>query len=166
MPTILTPDVKAFREDSLMNFLSIMTTEVHRLGKRNSVCLLPPWFPAGLDRWERVAEMPFVDEIGSDPYWEKTTPPETVQKNYAEVSLRIQKLCNAYGKEAQMWIKNYHIVAGREEDIEHTTRIAYEAGVRNIFAWSFRGSEYLSWLRSDDPPKVWETQCKAFARCK
>jgi len=166
MPTILTPDVKIFREDSLMDFLSIMTTEVHRLGKRNSVCLLPPWFPAGLDRWERVAEMPFVDEIGSDPYWEKITPPETVQKNYAEVSLRIQKLCNAYGKEAQMWIKNYHIVKGHENDVAESTRLAYEAGVRNIFAWSFRGSEYLSWLRSDDPPKVWETQCKAFARCK
>jgi hypothetical protein len=30
------------------------------------------------------------------------------------------------------------------------------AGIDNIFAWSYRGTETLSWLKSDDPDKVAE----------
>jgi hypothetical protein len=48
MPTTFTDDVKRHRENSLMDFLTDMTAHVHALGKRNSVCLLPPWFPQGL----------------------------------------------------------------------------------------------------------------------
>ena len=28
------------------------------------------------------------------------------------------------------------------------------AGIDNIFAWSYRGTETLSWLKSDDPDEV------------
>lgn len=165
MPSILTPEVKNFREQSLISFLESVTAEVHRYGKRNSVCLLPPWFPAGLDAWEDVAKIQSVDEIGSDPYWEKTTSTEEIKKNYAEVSTKIKTLTDIYQKENQMWIKNYHIVAGKESDVEIATQESFNAGIRNIFAWSYLGSEYLSWLRSDHPKKVWETQVRAFAKC-
>ena len=165
MPEALTDDVRIFRENSLVDFLTEMTAAVKAHGKRNSVCLLPPWFPGGISDWARIAAIPSVDEIGSDPYWEKDTPAADVVKNYTDVSARLARLCREHGKEAQMWIKNYHIVRGQENDIEEATRIAYDAGIRNIFAWSYLGSEYLTWLRSDDPRKVWETQCKGFARC-
>ncbi len=164
MPETLTPEVKNFREKSLLRLLESLTKKVHECGKRNSVCLLPPWFPAGLDRWEDVAALQPVDEIASDPYWEKETPTAEIQKNYAAVSARIHALAGEYGKESQMWIKNYHIVAGKENDAAIATEASYRAGIRNIFAWSYRGSEYLSWLRSDDPEKVWKTQCEAFAQ--
>lgn len=166
MPLSLTPEVETFRENSLIDFLNEMTEKVHRLGKRNSLCLLPPWFPAGIENWNRIAELPFVDEISSDPYWEKTTPSETIKENYREISKRLLSLAQKYNKDAQMWIKNYHIVEGKESDVRLATEEAYNAGIRNIFAWSYRGSEYLSWLRSDNPELVFETQIHALENLK
>ena len=154
------------RQQSLISFLAFLTEEVRKLGKRNSVCLLPPWFPAGLENWDEVAELPSVDEVGSDPYWEKGDTLEKVQKSYGEVSLRIADLAEKHGKEAQMWIKNYHIEAGTEHFITEATQIASSAGIKNIFAWSYLGSKYMDFLRSESPETVWKTQIKAFSLAK
>jgi len=166
MPFTLTPEVLQFREDSLIDFLNEMTLHVHKFGKRNSVCMLPPWFPAGLDDWDRVAELPAVDEIGSDPYWEKHTELSTISVTYRDVSMRTLATAERHGKAAQMWIKNYHIVAGTESSVTQATQAAFEAGIRNIFAWSYLGSSYLSWLRSDRPELVWQLQNEALQRCR
>lgn len=158
MPLERTPQVEAFRQASLVNFLAEMTAAVHRHGKRNSVCLLPPWFPAGLEDWDAVAALPHVDEIGSDPYWEKGHTRAQVLESYTEVSQRIAALGKRHGRATQMWIKNYHIEAGTEDFVALATTTAHAAGIRNIFAWSYLGSSYMSWLRSDHPEKVWEIQ--------
>lgn len=161
MPGSLTRDVKTFRENSLVEFLAEMTDDVHARGKRNCVCLLPPWFPAGLDCWDRVASLPAVDEIACDPYWERGASEESIRKTYAEVSERIFRLAKRFAREPQMWIKNYQIASGRENDIRIATDEAKTAGIENIFAWSFKGNAYLSALASDDPETVWKTQVEA-----
>ncbi|MDR2580813.1 MAG: hypothetical protein LBC85_07455 [Fibromonadaceae bacterium] len=166
IPETLSEKFNAFRQRSLVSFLSFVTEEVHKFGKRNSVCLLPPWFPAGLENWDEVAALPCVDEIGSDPYWEKGDALERVQKIYGETSVRIADLAKKYGKEAQMWVKNYHIEAGTEHFIKEATEISVNAGITNIFAWSYLGSKYMDWLRSDNPELVWETQIKALSLAK
>jgi hypothetical protein len=160
IPNVLNNEFNAFRQRSLISFLSFLTEEVHKFGKRNSICLLPPWFPAGLENWDEVAKLPFVDEIGSDPYWEKGDTLEKVIKTYSEISLRIADLAKKYGKEAQMWVKNYHIEAGTEHFAVEATKIARNAGIKNIFAWSYLGSKYMDCLRSDNPELVWETHHK------
>jgi len=166
MPQNITETVKIFRENCLVDFLKVMTERVHGYGKRNSVCMLPPWFPAGLDDWDQIAALPSVDEIGSDPYWEKDSTLESIPKNYTEVSERIARLAAQYGKEGQMWVKNYHIVDGTEHLVKEATEASYKAGIRNIFAWSYLGSSYLSWLKSDRPELVWQIQCEALQNCQ
>lgn len=161
MPNELTLEVKKFREDSLVDFLCEMTGDVHARNKRNCVCMLPPWFPAGLDNWERLAKLDSVDEIACDPYWERGASEKSIRESYAKTSERIFQIARQCGKEPQMWIKNYQIEKGREEDVAVATEEAVKAGIRNIFAWSYRGNAYLSWLASDDPDAVWKTQIRA-----
>ena len=161
MPVALTEEVKKFREDSLVDFLAEMTADVHARGKRNCVGMLPPWFPAGLDDWEQIAKLPSVDEIACDPYWERGDSEEKIRLNYAQISKRIASIAKTFGKEAQMWIKNYQIESGRENDIAIATEEARRAGIQNIFAWSFKGNAYLSWLTSDNPEQVWKIQSEA-----
>ena len=154
------------KQQSLISFLSFLTEEVHKCGKRNSVCLLPPWFPAGLENWDEVAKLPCVDEIGSDPYWEKGDTIEKVRHDYKEVSEKVANLAKIHNKEAQMWIKNYHIEAGTEHFAKEATEIAAGAGIENIFAWSYLGSKYMDWLRCDNSELVWKTQIKALSLVK
>lgn len=164
MPQERTADVESLRQASLVDFLAEMTAAVHARGKRNSVCLLPPWFPAGLEDWDAVAALPHVDEIGSDPYWEKHHDADHVRKSYDEVSARIADLGKRHGRATQMWIKNYHIVAGTEEHVRIATESAYTQGIRNIFAWSYLGSAYMSWLRSDNAQAVYDLQTSTLRR--
>ncbi len=147
-------DVKQFREDSLIGFLKEMCDDVHAHGRRNCVCMLPPWFPAGLDDWGKVASLESVDEVASDPYWEKGASEEWVREKYAITAARLVEVATKYGKATQMWVKAYQIEAGRENDLAIAVEESRKAGIGNIFAWSYRGTETLSWLRSDDPDAV------------
>lgn len=63
-------------------------------------------------------------------------------------------MAKQYGKAVQMWIKAYQIEAGREKDLAIAVEESRAAGIDNIFAWSYRGTETLSWLKSDDPDAV------------
>lgn len=161
MPSELLPDVRAFREDTLAEFLAEMTEDVRSRGKRNCVCMLPPWFPAGTEDWDRIAKMESVDEIACDPYWERGASEAWVKEHYAETSRRIFETSRRFGKSGQIWIKNYQIEKGRENDIRIATAEAIRAGIDNIFAWSFYGNAFLSWLASDDPAAVWKAQVEA-----
>lgn len=154
MPENLTDDVLRFREDSLIDFLKEMTDHVHKLGKRNCVCMLPPWFPAGLDDWSKVARLEGVDELASDPYWERGAAEEWVREKYAETANKLTTIARQFNKATQMWIKAYQIEAGRENDLAIATHESLTAGIDNIFAWSYRGTETLSWLKSDNPDEV------------
>ena len=53
-----------------------------------------------------------------------------------------------------MWVKAYQIEAGRENDLAIAVEESRKAGIDNIFAWSYRGTETLSWLKSDNPDEV------------
>lgn len=161
MPNQLTAQVLEFREESLIDFLKFSTELVHSLDKRNSVCMLPPWFPAGLEDWDRIAALTSVDEIGSDPYWEKSTPLSEIGPMYSTTCQKLLASAKRHGKEPQIWIKNYHIIQGTEDSVTLATQASIESGIRNIFVWSYMGSEYMSWLKSDHPQKVWALQCKA-----
>lgn len=154
MPAELTEDVKLFREQSLIEFLDEMTQDVKSRGKRNCVCMLPPWFPAGLDDWSKVASLDAVDEIASDPYWERGASEEWIREKYRETANKLVEVASRYAKSVQMWIKAYQIEAGRENDLAIAVEESRAAGIKNIFAWSYRGTETLSWLKSDNPDEV------------
>ncbi|MCF0216151.1 MAG: hypothetical protein HUK21_06720 [Fibrobacteraceae bacterium] len=157
----LTDKVKLFRENSLIDFLKEMTEHVHQLGKRNCVCMLPPWFPAGLDDWLKVAALPSVDEIASDPYWERGATEEWVRTHYRETADKLVSVAHTCHKDVQMWIKAYQIEEGREDDLAIAVEESLKAGIKNIFAWSYRGTETLSWLKSDNPEAVAKTYRKS-----
>ncbi len=166
MPASLSERLQEFRQESLLEFLDKMTKRVKAKGKRNSLCLLPLTFNDGISHWEPFAELEALDEIGTDPYWQKGDSINEISKSYHEHSVKILELAQKNHLEAQMWVKNYHIQAHNEDSVSAATWAAFNEGVRNLFAWSFKGSQYMSWLASDDPEKVWEIQCDAFFECR
>jgi hypothetical protein len=162
MPNSLTDSVQAFRHLSMVRFLTDMTEYAHNKGKRNSICLLPSHFNDGVTSYEEIASIPWVDEIATDPYWEKGARTTAISQTYKQASKELLDLCQKHGKDAQIWVKNYHINKNCEDGVVAATWAAFNEGIRNIFAWSYKGSAYMSWLRSDDPEKVWELQTQTF----
>ena len=164
MPRNRTEDVLDFREYSLIDFLSEMNAFAREKGLENDVCMLPPSFQLddGIRDPEKVAQIPSVDVLATDPYWEYDDPEDLVKERYLKDSKIIKTLAKKYNKQSEMWIKNFKVKAGTEHFVTRTTEISAEAGVDRIFAWSYLGSAYMSSLRSDNPYLVFDLQGEVF----
>jgi hypothetical protein len=70
VPAELTPEVRAFREASVGDFLREMVAHVAARGGRSAVCLLPAVEGLhGISDWDAVASLPGLTTLVTDPYW-------------------------------------------------------------------------------------------------
>ena len=167
MPRERNETVLEFRHSSLLSLLDWASSEAHSAGMKNSVCILPPslnW-NGGLRDPEAVFRLPAMDVVGTDPYWQYEKDSGRVREVYSKNASLLARLARKYGKEAEIWIQNFRIAAGNERLVEVATRAGYRSGVRRIFAWSFRGSAYMSYIRCENPDAVFHAQARAFAWC-
>ncbi len=165
MPTELTPEVMEFRFQSIAQFLQKLARKAKELGMKTAVCMLPREHEA--EHWERIFSMPEIDIVGTDPYWvPRGLTGEDVYKHVRKFADMVMELAKKHGKEPQIWIQLFRIPAGHESDIEIAVQAARDAGVKNLAAWSFRGTSYMSYIRSDNPELAWATLLKAYRKAK
>jgi len=162
MPSEETDDVKTFKMDMLREFLEMLTGWVASEGKRNALCLAPHEAPDHVEeRWMRFADLPDIEVVGTDPYWMWNKQPVEIVAAYSRA---MRRMCEAVGKQPQIWIQVCRIVAGREGEIARAIELAAGQGIRNLAAWGFEGCAHESWLRCDDPEKAWSTAVEGFGR--
>jgi hypothetical protein len=166
LPEKFTPEVHRFRHDSVIDFLRELCQLVKSAQRKNAICFLGEQEDKDKEQgfWARVAEMDCVDIIGTDPYWwSKKMDIRDYVKGPAEM---IARLAETYGKEGQMWVQNFMITPQTEEYIRTAIRTFYEAGIRNIAAWSYWGAGYMAWLRSEQPERVWNILGEEYSRLR
>ena len=162
MPAELTEDVLDFRHRSVLDFFAEMTAFVHAKGKQNVLCLMPATDARFGDKnWEDFAALEHLDNLGTDPYW--FGRPVQVQAYVREWAERLLSVCQRHGKEHHLWIQAFRVPAGREVEIVMAAEAAYAAGIRNIAAWGFRGSEANDY-RAARPEIAWQAVGEAFRR--
>ncbi len=162
MPTEMTEDVTDFRHSSVLDFFAEMTEFVHAKGGRNCVCLMPSTDARFGDKnWDDFAALPYVDNLGTDPYW--YGQPVQVQAYVSEWSRKLLETCNRHGKDHHLWLQSFAVPAGREIEIVMGAEAAYAAGVRNLAAWGFRGSDANDY-RAQRPEVAWQAVGEAFRR--
>lgn len=145
-----------FREETIVEFLTALCDYAHGKGVRNAVCLLPHKERRyGVVDWSKVAAISSLDIFGTDPYWIWFNKP--VAEFVGDFSREVMQMAQRFHKEPQIWIQNFKIPAGRENEIREAVAVAHAAGVRNFAAWSFYGTAYMSYIKPDDPQKVWDT---------
>lgn len=161
LPGALTPEVREFQEHSLYLFIKELTAFAKSLGVRNALCLLPEWgAPTAVERkWEKFASLESIDVFGTDPYW------LWAGRSFSEFEFFVQtvkQLAERFNKEPQIWVQACKVRAGEEPWVGKAVRTAYRLGIRNILAWSYLGTAYMSCVRSDQPEKVWAELVQAF----
>ena len=147
--------LKIFREESIFSFLKELMDFAKALGGRNALCLMPQWNDkeGQLQRWERYLELESLDVFGTDPYW--IGHGKRID-DFLFYVRGLKCLCDAYDKEAQIWVQVFKIGAGDEDKVARSIEIAHREGITNICAWGYRGSAYMSAIRCDDPGLVWQ----------
>lgn len=158
---------KKFQDDCLLRFLRTVIRHCSRLGLKSSVCVLPHKDARDRGFWARVAAIPGIVSLGTDPYWSSAGPAATkkhLNGFFSESARALVELARGQEWEPHLWIQNFRIRRGRESDIEDAVRIAAEQGIRDIAAWSYYGGFFMSSLAADDPAAVWRALGRSFAR--
>ena len=170
MPTVMDADVAKFRADVLLEFHIFITEYAHSLGLKNVICLMPyqltgmtnddPLLAMNVDR---LCEIPYIDSIGTDPYWVGTG------RNPYEYTYNSTKACvetaDKFGKDHNLWIQTYRNPMGKEEEIVEAFHAAYDGGARTILTWSYMGGESNTY-RAECPERAWLKTVEANRRIK
>lgn len=154
MPTTLTPEVAAFRETCLVEFIADLVGHVASIGGRSTVCLLPlTEGTLGLSDWSAVAALPGLDTLATDPYWQAFGRP--VVPFVTEFAQRLAALSVEHGVGAQLWIQGFHLGPEDEGDIRAAVAAARSAGVSDLWTWGYEACGHMTYLGTREPEKVW-----------
>ena len=163
MPTALTPEVAAFREASLVDFLGDMVAHVATRGGRSTICLLPVVEGAqGVTDWDAVASLPGLDTFATDPYWNCFDQPavpfvERFARLLAETSAR-------NGVSSELWVPSFRLTAADVPDLEAAIAVARAEGVTNLWTWGYEACKHMSHLATPDSDVVWRAVTNALVR--
>jgi N-acetylmuramic acid 6-phosphate etherase len=155
LPRELTPDVRAFREASVADFLREVVADVAARGGRNTICLLPATEGTqGISDWDSVASLPGLTTFATDPYWKHWGEPAGPFVNRFAQLLR--ETCDRHGVGAQLWVPSFGLTREEIPDLEDAVAGARAAGIDDLWTWGYEACGHMSHLATPDSPLVWE----------
>jgi hypothetical protein len=196
MPREFGPEVKAFREWSLLDLLTELCRAGREQGLRNALCLLPTdlpqhGFPEPQERLERALAKRLVDappgaveammHIGVGDYRQAAAIPDLdifgCDPYWYLFGTEAEAFMRAYGgaaKEAaeengrglQLWVQAFRVPEGREDELRTGLRVAEELGATHVAAWSFRATESMSAIACARAEVVWGVVGEEFRRLR
>jgi hypothetical protein len=155
MPVVLTDEVRAFRDQVLVELLDDVVGHVAALGGRSTVCLLPP-VPgehAGIEAWEPVAAITGLDTLATDPYWSFFGQP--VEQFVGGQAARVARLAHAHRLTPQIWIQGFKLAPEQGGEIARAVAAARAAGVDDLWTWGYEACAAMTYLDTRQPQRVW-----------
>ena len=155
LPTELTPEMQAFREASVVDFLRDVVAHVAARGGQNTICLLPSTEGAhGISDWNSVASLPGLTTFATDPYWKHWNEPAgPFVRRFAKL---LRETCDRHGVGAQLWLPSFGLTAEEIPELEAAVSGAREEGVDDLWTWGYEACGHMTSLATSDAPLVWE----------
>ena len=151
--------VRQFHHDSLRAFLDDMTQAASAHGLGNVAGVLPR-----ADLLAQAVEMGAVRTVATSPLWQAHSKP--VDDYVRQACMDTVARCRAGGKQPMAWLQAFGLPAGSEGDIVRAASIMRECGIEAVAAWSYRGGEPMTGVRSERPSEAWEAVKEAFRLLK
>ena len=155
IPGELTPEVRAFREASVVDFLREVVAHVAARGGKNTICLLPATEGAhGISDWNSIASLPGLTTFATDPYWKHWNEPAgPFVGRFAHL---LRETCDRHGVDAQLWLPSFGLTREEIPDLEAAIAGARDHGVDDLWTWGYEACGHMSALATPDAPLVWE----------
>jgi N-acetylmuramic acid 6-phosphate etherase len=155
VPGELTPEVRRFREESVVDFLREVTDHVAARGGSNTVCLLPATEGTqGLADWNEVAALPAVATLATDPYWKHWN--ESAGPFVRRFARLLRETADRHGVAAQLWVPSFGLDRSDIPELEAALAAAREEGVDDLWTWGYEACRHMTHLATPDAPLVWE----------
>ena len=157
IPSERTPDVQAFREGVVVDFLCEMLAHVAARGGASAICLLPA--PEGLSTWDEVASLPGLTTLVTDPYWKLWDKPAgTFVRRFARL---LRDTATRHGVGAQLWVPSFGLTRDDIPDLKAAIAAAHEEGIDDLWTWGYEACGHMTSLATTDAPLVWEAASAA-----
>ncbi|MFN4182221.1 MAG: hypothetical protein ACK4G3_03305 [bacterium] len=148
-------EFQQFHHQSILKFLNSAGSFLEKNGNSSALCLLPDCPTEFLSFF---AEIPSLKSLGMSLYYIHLQKPilwfEEQVKNLSKIPNENPKIS------PHIWIQAFRIPAGREREIEEAVDICASLGVETVLFWGFHACDFVSYLPSDNPKKVWDTILK------
>jgi N-acetylmuramic acid 6-phosphate etherase len=155
VPAELTPEVRRFREASVVDFLREVVGHVAERGGTNTICLLPATEGAqGLADWDEVAALPGLATLATDPYWKHWG--ESAGPFVRRFALLLRETADRHGVGAQLWLPGFGLDRNDIPELEAAVAGAREEGVGDLWTWGYEACGHMTSLTTPDAPLVWE----------
>jgi N-acetylmuramic acid 6-phosphate etherase len=155
VPGELTPEVRRFREASVVDFLREVTDHVAARGGSNTICLLPATEGAqGLADWNEVAALPALAVLATDPYWKHWD--EAAGPFVRRFARLLRETADRHGVGAQLWVPSFGLDRSDIPELEAAVAAAREEGVDDLWTWGYEACRHMTSLATLDAPLVWD----------
>jgi hypothetical protein len=163
IPAKRTPEVQAFRESGVVDFLREMLAHVAARGGASAICLLPATGGTqGLSTWDEVASLPGLTMLVTDPYWKVWDEPAgSFVRRFARL---LRDTSTRHGVGAQLWVPSFGLTRGDVPDLEAAIAAAREEGIDDLWTWGYEACGHMTSLATTDAPLVWEAVSAALTR--
>ena len=163
LPRELTPEVQAFREASVVDFLREMLAHVAGRGGKNTVCLLPSTAGMhGISDWNMVASLPGLGTFATDPYWKHWD--EAAGPFVQRFAKLLRETCDRHAVHAQLWLPSFGLTAEEIPDLEAAIDGARAEGIDDLWTWGYEACGHMTRLATPDASLVWEAVSAALTR--
>ncbi|HEY4413546.1 MAG TPA: N-acetylmuramic acid 6-phosphate etherase [Gaiellaceae bacterium] len=155
IPRELSPEVRTFREASVVDFLREVVAHVAARGGANTICLLPATEGTlGISDWNMVASLPGLTTFATDPYWKHWNEPAgPFVRRFARL---LGETCERHGVGAQLWLPSFGLTRDEIPELESAIEGAREEGIEDLWTWGYEACGHMSALATPDAPLVWE----------
>jgi N-acetylmuramic acid 6-phosphate etherase len=155
VPGELTPEVRRFREASVVEFLREVTDHVAERGGSNSICLLPATDGTqGLADWSEVAALPALAVLATDPYWKHWD--EAAGPFVRRFARLLRETADRHGVGAQLWVPSFGLDGSDIPELEAAVAAAREEGVDDLWTWGYEACRHMTSLATPDAPLLWD----------
>jgi len=196
IPGEFTPEVKAFREASLVDALTELCHHGRAKGLRNALCLIPTdladhGFTEPQERLQAALTrllsggVPGAVEsmlhIGVGDFERAAAIPDLdifgsdpywyLFGTPAEPFMRkygelTVDAARKHGREVQFWVQAFSVPDGREEELRTGLRVAEELGATHVAAWSYDATRSMSKIACPRADDVWRIIGEEFRRLR
>ena len=155
LPREQTPEVRAFREASVVEFLREAVADVAARGGDNTICLLPSTEGTqGISDWDAVASLPGLTTFATDPYWKHWGEPAgPFVRRFARL---LGETCARHGVGAQLWVPSFGLTRDEIPELEAAIAAAREEGIDDLWTWGYEACGHMTAIATPDAPLVWE----------
>ena len=196
LPVEFTPDVREFREASLLDLLTELCKHGAQQGLRNALCLIPTdlgahGFPEQEARLRGAVEkrlgkapegsLDALLHVGVGDLDSAAAIPDLdifgvdpywylfgaeAEPFMREYSEAAAVAAKKHNRELQLWLQAFRVPEGREDELRTGVRVAEEIGATHLAAWSYEATASMSQIRCAQPDIVWQIISEEFRRIR